>query len=100
MICLLSLLEGGIENSQTIFREMIDSLDLATVKNNMEIIYNDNLNNLNSKKVFEKLECGFLYCILVMTLTPAFDQEQVRVISKNLIFFTNENLPEYHVFRK
>lgn len=77
VICLLSLLEGGIENSETIFREMIDSLDLATVKNNMVIIYKQNLNNLNSKNVFSKLECGFLYCILVMTLTPALDQEQV-----------------------
>jgi hypothetical protein len=32
------LLEGEVENSGTIFRELIDSLDLATVKNNMEFI--------------------------------------------------------------
>lgn len=88
VICLLSLLEGGMENSETIYREMIDSLDLATVKNNMEIIYKDNLGNLSAKNVFEKLECGFLYCILVMTLAPALDQEQVKFRCKN-IFPTN-----------
>lgn len=81
VICLLSLLEGGIENSDTIFREMIDSLDLATVKNNMEIIYKENFNSLKSKNVFSKLECGFLYCILIMTLTPALDQEQVIAVN-------------------
>ncbi|KAL0145319.1 hypothetical protein V8B55DRAFT_1460552 [Mucor lusitanicus] len=75
--CLLSLLEGGIENSETIYKEMIESLDLATVKSNMDAIYNENLASLNSKNVYEKLECGFLYAILVMTLAPAIkDQEQ------------------------
>ncbi|KAL9543559.1 hypothetical protein MBANPS3_008056 [Mucor bainieri] len=75
--CLLSLLEGGIENSETIYKEMIESLDLATVKNNMDAIYNENLASLNAKNVYEKLECGFLYAILVMTLAPAIkDQEQ------------------------
>lgn len=75
--CLLSLLEGGIENSETIYKEMIESLDLATVKSNMDNIYNENLANLNSKNVYEKLECGFLYAILVMTLAPAIkDQDQ------------------------
>jgi hypothetical protein len=77
--CLLSLLEGGIENSETIYREMIDSLDLVTVKSNMDANYTENLDSLQSKHVYEKLECGFLYCILVMTLAPALDQEQVRV---------------------
>lgn len=75
VICLLSLLEGGIENSETIFREMKDSLDLTTVKSNMEAIYKENKGRLEN--AFEKLECGFLYCILVMTLTPALDPEQV-----------------------
>lgn len=77
MTCLLSLLEGGIENSETIFREMSDTLDLIAVKNNMDTIYEQNLGNLKSKNVYEKLECGFLYCILVMTLSPALNQEQV-----------------------
>lgn len=71
-------MEGGIENSETIFKEMIDSLDLTTVKNNMDLIYKENLPSLKSKNVYEKLECGFLYCILVMTLTPALEQDQVR----------------------
>ncbi len=61
---------------------MIDSLDLATVKNNMNAIYTENLPNLKSKSVYEKLECGFLYCILVMTLTPALEQDQVCHKSK------------------
>ncbi|GAN04326.1 conserved hypothetical protein [Mucor ambiguus] len=75
--CLLSLLEGGIENSETIYKEMVESLDLATVKSNMDAIYNQNLASLNAKNVYEKLECGFLYAILVMTLAPAIkDQEQ------------------------
>lgn len=56
---------------------MIDSLDLAAVKTNMENIYNENLANLDTKNVFQKLECGFLYCILVMTLTAAFEEDQV-----------------------
>lgn len=70
-------MEGGIENSEIIYREMIDSLDLAAVRMNMESIYNENLANLDDKDVFEKLECGFLYCILVMTLTEAFEEDQV-----------------------
>ena len=76
VICLLSLLEGGIENSETLYREMVESLDLSAVKSNMELIYNTNLPNLKS---FEKLECGFLYCILIMTLHPALDPDQVRI---------------------
>lgn len=74
MICLLSLLEGGIDNSETIFREMAESLDLITVKNNMETIYQENLTNLK----YERLESGFLYCILVMTLAPALSHDQVK----------------------
>lgn len=87
--CLLSLLEGGIENSGTIYGEMIDSLDLITVKNNMDAIYTENFDSLQSKDVYEKLECGFLYCILVMTLAPALDQEQVfNNINGNCIALT------------
>lgn len=70
-------MEGGVENSEVIYREMIDSLDLAAVKINMENIYNENLANLDDKDVYDKLECGFLYCILVMTLTEAFEEDQV-----------------------
>ncbi|KAI8365871.1 hypothetical protein EDC96DRAFT_509091 [Choanephora cucurbitarum] len=76
VICLLSLLEGGIENSETLYREMVESLDLSAVKSNMELIYNTNLPNLKS---FEKLECGFLYCILIMTLHPALDPDQAAL---------------------
>lgn len=81
--CLLSLLEGGIENSENIYKEMIDSLDLTTVRNNMDMIYTEHLPNLKSKNVYEKLECGFLYCILVMTLAPAIDQDQSSMFFEN-----------------
>ncbi|KAG0179979.1 hypothetical protein DFQ29_001424 [Apophysomyces sp. BC1021] len=76
VICLLSLLEGGIDNSETIFREMAASLDLATVIHNMNVIYHNHIDDLDSPHVFERLECGFLYCMLVMTLSPALDEAQ------------------------
>jgi hypothetical protein len=82
-------LEGGIENSENIYKEMINSLDLTTVRNNMDIIYTEHLPNLKSKNVYEKLECGFLYCILVMTLAPALYQDQ------SFMFFENNDAFDY-----
>ncbi|KAF7730560.1 hypothetical protein EC973_001941 [Apophysomyces ossiformis] len=86
VICLLSLLEGGIDNSETIFREMAASLDLATVVHNMNVIYNNHIDDLDSPNVFEKLECGFLYCMLVMTLSPALDETQLAMFRGNAAF--------------
>lgn len=77
MICLLSLLEGGMDHSEVIFREMAGSLDLAVVIRNMNAIYDQNADQLNSPGVYEKLECGFQYCMLLMTLWPALDESQV-----------------------
>ncbi|KAL0092132.1 IP3 receptor [Phycomyces blakesleeanus] len=86
VVCLLSLLEGGIENSDTIFREMAASLDLSIVKRNMNTIYVNNVDNLEHPSVFDKLECGFLYCMLVMTLSPALDETQHSMFSGNVAF--------------
>ncbi|ORZ24144.1 hypothetical protein BCR42DRAFT_402338 [Absidia repens] len=86
VVCLLSLLEGGIENSDTIFREMTASLDLETIVSNMEDIYNANLHYLNSPKAFTKLEGGFLYCMLVMTLYPALEDSQRTIVDGNSAF--------------
>ncbi|KAI7903144.1 uncharacterized protein BX663DRAFT_507611 [Cokeromyces recurvatus] len=83
LTCLLSLLEGGIENSETIFKEMVDSLDLVVIRDNMETIYKENLGNLKSKNLNERLECGFLYCILIMTLAPALHHEQDALLFEN-----------------
>lgn len=77
MVCLLSLLEGGIENSDTIFREMTASLNLQTIVGNMETIYTMNRSYLDSPNAFTRLEGGFLYCMLIMTLYPALDDAQV-----------------------
>lgn len=78
MICLLSLLEGGMDNSEMIFREMAASLDLSVVIRNMSLTYDSNVDHLNSSGVYEKLECGFQYCMLLMTLWPALPENQVR----------------------
>ncbi|KAI7861289.1 inositol 1,4,5-trisphosphate/ryanodine receptor-domain-containing protein [Spinellus fusiger] len=86
VICLLSLLEGGIENSETIFREMAASLNLSIIKRNMNTIYTSNAENLDKPYAFEKIECGFLYCILVMTLSPALDESQYAMFSGNPAF--------------
>ncbi|KAI8089424.1 uncharacterized protein BX664DRAFT_134002 [Halteromyces radiatus] len=86
VVCLLSLLEGGIENSDTIFREMTASIDLATVVGNMDTIYNANRHQLDSPKAFTKLESGFLYCMLVMTLYPALDESQLALVDGNEAF--------------
>ncbi|ORX46527.1 hypothetical protein DM01DRAFT_321913 [Hesseltinella vesiculosa] len=83
VICLLSLLEGGIENSETIFREMASTLDLATVVNNMNTIYQANLQYIDSPDAYTKMESGFLYCMLIMTLSPALDAQQRKLLIDN-----------------
>lgn len=77
MTCLLSLLEGGIENSESIFREMSGSLDLSVIVHNMNAIYDKNADQINAPHAYEKLNSGFQYCILLMTLWPALDENQV-----------------------
>lgn len=83
MTCLLSLLEGGIENSESIFREMSGSLDLSVIVHNMNAIYDKNADQINSPHAYEKLNSGFQYCILLMTLWPALDENQVRLDGKS-----------------
>ncbi|KAI9493708.1 hypothetical protein BDB00DRAFT_822221 [Zychaea mexicana] len=85
-ICLLSLLEGGIDNSETIFREMAASLDLNVVVQNMNAIYDKNADQLESPDAYEKLDCGFQYCILLMTLWPALDESQRILLDGNRAF--------------
>ncbi|KAI8977223.1 hypothetical protein BDF20DRAFT_988226 [Mycotypha africana] len=87
VICLLSLLEGGVENSEIIFKEMTESLDLSAIKSNMNTIYTENTDKLRSKNIFDKLECGFLYCILVLTLSPALKKEQASMFFEDNIAF-------------
>ncbi|KAI8071483.1 hypothetical protein BC940DRAFT_345102 [Gongronella butleri] len=86
VICLLSLLEGGIENSETIFREMAGSLDLATVVQNMDTIYASNRQFVDSPHAYAKMEGGFLYCMLIMTLFPALDATQRALLDGNGAF--------------
>ena len=76
------MLEGGIDNSDTIFREMAASLDLNVVIQNMNAIYDKNADQLESPDAYEKLDCGFQYCMLLMTLWPALDENQVRKTNK------------------
>ncbi|CAO3631734.1 unnamed protein product [Cunninghamella blakesleeana] len=83
VICLLSLLEGGIDKSETIFREMAGSLDLKTVIINMDKVFNTYRGQLSSPNTFPKLEGGFLYCMLIMTLYPALDDAQLATIDGN-----------------
>ncbi|KAI9249172.1 hypothetical protein BDA99DRAFT_575816 [Phascolomyces articulosus] len=86
VICLLSLLEGGIDNSETIFREMAASLDLNVVIQNMNAIYDKNADQLDSPDAYEKLDCGFQYCMLLMTLWPALDEGQHTLLDGNRAF--------------
>ncbi|KAI8393697.1 uncharacterized protein BYT42DRAFT_609468 [Radiomyces spectabilis] len=86
VICLLSLLEGSMDNSEVIFQAMAQTLDLSTVLSNMNAIYDNNRADLNSPDVFEKLECGFLYCMLMMTLWPALDEDQRSLIDQSAAF--------------
>ncbi|KAI9318767.1 hypothetical protein BX666DRAFT_2026190 [Dichotomocladium elegans] len=86
VICLLSLLEGGIESSESIFREMAGSLDLNVVVHNMNAVYDTNIDQLDSPDAYEKLNNGFQYCILLMTLGPALDDNQKSTLDGNRAF--------------
>ena len=96
MVCLLSLLEGGIDNSETIFREMAASLDLNVVIQNMNAIYDKNADQLDSPDAYEKLDCGFQYCMLLMTLWPALDESQVNIDFWNSIKISMTNVISKH----